>query len=91
MTRYRIDVINEAGRVTVSTEISRATDEQARVAAKRDLKAGGQAEVWSGERCVGQVSDEDDLYREEGQHEAVTAASASFANSLRYRLPKPGD
>jgi hypothetical protein len=58
MTRYRIHVINEAGRVAVSREISRATDEQAREAAKRDLKAGGQAEVWAGERCVGQVSSE---------------------------------
>jgi hypothetical protein len=59
MSRYRIRVLNKAGRVMVSTEILRSNDEQARVAAKRHLKAGGRVEVWAVENVIGQISDED--------------------------------
>jgi hypothetical protein len=59
MTKYRIHVVNEDGHVADHKEVSRATDEEARLAAKHEIKPDGQAEVWAGERCVGQVSGDD--------------------------------
>ena len=58
MTRYRIHVVNEDGHIADRKDVSRSTDEEARLAAKNEVKPGGQAEVWAGERCVGQVSGE---------------------------------
>jgi hypothetical protein len=56
MTKYRIHVVNEDGLIARRKEVSRATDEEARLAAKNEVEPNGQAEVWAGERCVGQVS-----------------------------------
>jgi hypothetical protein len=56
MTKYRIHVVNEDGHVADRKDVSRANDQEARLAAKHEIKADGQAEVWDGERCVGQVS-----------------------------------
>jgi hypothetical protein len=55
MTKYRIHVVNEDGHVAGHKDVSRATDEEARLAAKYEVTPDGQAEVWAGERCVGQV------------------------------------
>jgi hypothetical protein len=55
MTKYRIHVVNEDGHVAGHKDVSRANDEEARLAAKHEVTPDGQAEVWAGERCVGQV------------------------------------
>ncbi len=55
MTKYCINVVNADGHVVDRKAVSRATDEEARTAAKHPAKPDGQAEVWAGVRCVGQV------------------------------------
>jgi hypothetical protein len=59
MTKYRIHIVNENGHIADRRDVSRATDEEARLAATREVKPDGQAEVSAGERCVGRVSGED--------------------------------
>jgi hypothetical protein len=48
MTKYRIHVVNEDGHVADRKDVSRANDQKARLAAKHEIKADGQAEVWDG-------------------------------------------
>jgi hypothetical protein len=55
MAEYRIYLVNPAGRVAGRFDAVCATDDEARSAAKKQLKSGEQAEVWTGNRCVGQV------------------------------------
>jgi hypothetical protein len=55
MAEYRIFLVNHAGRVAGRLDTICSNDSEARFAAKSQLKAGEQAEVWTGDRCVGQV------------------------------------
>jgi hypothetical protein len=55
MAEYRIYLVNPAGRVAGRFDTVCSSDNEARFAAKNHLKSGEQAEVWTGDRCVGQV------------------------------------
>jgi hypothetical protein len=55
VAEYRIYLVNPAGRVAGRFDTVCSSDNEARFAAKNHLKSGEQAEVWTGDRCVGQV------------------------------------
>ncbi len=55
VAEYRIYLVNPAGRVAGRFDAVCSSDNEARFAAKNHLKPGEQAEVWTGDRCVGQV------------------------------------
>ncbi len=59
MTKYRIHIVNEDGHVADRWKVSRATDDETRLAATFEVKPDGQAEVWAGERYGGRISGED--------------------------------
>jgi hypothetical protein len=55
MTKYAVHLLNDRGHVVGQVIISCGSDDEARLAAKRHLNPNGQAEVWAGTRCIGQV------------------------------------
>jgi hypothetical protein len=73
MAEYRIYLVNSAGRVAGRFDAVCSSDNEARFAAKNHLKSGEQAEVWTGDRCVGQVYASDN--RADVALEAVAGAA----------------
>ncbi len=56
MASYRIYLLDGAGRILRAADAQCASDEAAYEAARGFLGRNGQAEVWQGTRCLGQVT-----------------------------------
>jgi hypothetical protein len=85
MAEYRIYLVNPAGRVAARFDAVYSSDNEARFAAKNHLKSGEQAEVWTGDRCVGQVYASEngaDVALEAAAGAAMRRPSASGAPQL---------
>jgi hypothetical protein len=84
MAEYRIYFVNSAGRVAGRFDAVYSSDDEARFAATNRLKSGEQAEVWTGNRCVGQVYAS--LTRHDGTVEAV--ADVAMRSSIATDTPQ---